>query len=351
MAGHIEKRRSGLMVILAVGLIVASLYSLSKGALTINLEQVIAILISKIGINTDIPFSDQEYAVIWIIRFPRVLLSLFVGSILAITGVAMQGLFRNPLADPSIIGISTGAALAAALVIVLGGAYTNLFIDTLGLSVLSSATFLGAVLSTLIIFRIAKEKRKTNVATMLLAGIALNALNGAVIGLLTYIANDEQLRDLTFWTLGSLGGASWIQVGIMAAATITTILLLMSGSKSFNALSLGEQEAMYVGTHVEHLKWMVILATGLAIGCTVAFCGVIGFVGLVVPHILRLLGGANHHFLLPASAIGGALLLCVADTISRTIAAPAEIPIGIITSLAGAPVFIYLLYRQRYVNH
>jgi iron complex transport system permease protein len=198
-----------------------------------------------------------------------------------------------------------------------------------------------------LIFALAREKRKTNVVTMLLAGISINALAGAATGLLTYLADDAQLRSLTFWTLGSLGGTTWKAVIFMSVATGLSLLILLRLHKSFNALALGEAEAIHLGVSVEALKKWVIFATALAVGVSVAFCGMIGFVGLVVPHIMRLWVGAEHRYLLPASALGGGLLLCWADTLSRTWAAPAEIPIGVITALVGAPVFLFLLFKQR----
>ncbi|MFT5617697.1 MAG: iron complex transport system permease protein, partial [Arenicella sp.] len=247
--------------------------------------------------------------------------------------------------DPSIVGISAGAALFASLTIVLGGSFFSA--TWLGVSALSFASFTGAVLATILVFTISQEKRGTNVSTMLLAGIAINSLAGACMGVLTYLADDAQLRSLTFWTLGSLGGSNWLSVTILALVTVSSVIFLSRLYKPFNALALGEREAVNLGISVEKLKIQVVAFTALSIGSAVAFCGMIGFVGLVVPHILRLFGGSDHRFLLPASALGGALLLGLADTASRTVASPAELPIGIITSLVGAPIFLWLIYRKR----
>ena len=340
-------RTSFILLTLGLSLPLLALLACGMGAAEVSPGEILAIVGHRLGLVEAEGFAAQQEAIVWVIRLPRVLMSLLVGASLALCGTAMQGLFRNPLADPSLIGVSAGAALAAALVIVLIGPLLAEVEALLGLPVLPLATFAGAVGSTVLIFGLAREKRRTNVATMLLAGIAINALAGAGTGLLTYLADDAQLRSLTFWTLGSLGGANWSQTGWMAVATLLSLALLLPVAKSFNALSLGETEARHLGIPVEALKRRVIVATGLAVGASVAFCGLIGFVGLVVPHVLRLAGGAQHRYLLPASALGGAILLCAADTLARTLVPPAEIPIGIVTAMVGAPVFLGLLFQQR----
>lgn len=332
-----------LVVLVPLSVVLAS----GIGAVSISPGEWFAIVAHHIAPDGPSVADPQKDAVLWAIRLPRVLMSALVGASLAISGTAMQGLFRNPLADPSIIGISAGAALSAAIVIVLAASISYSWYNFPGLSTLSLATFAGAVLTSILIFRIAREKRKTNVATMLLAGIAITALAGSFTGLLTYVADEAQLRSLTFWTLGSMGGSTWMSTGITLVATAIGVFGLLTLSKPLNALTLGEQEAKHIGIPVEKLKTLVLALTALLVGCSVAFCGMIGFVGLVVPHILRLLGGPDHRFLLPASALGGALLLSWADTVSRIIAAPAEIPIGIITALVGAPVFLFLLFKQK----
>lgn len=291
---------------------------------------------------------DTQALVLGNIRLPRILLSMVIGSILALTGAAIQGLFRNPLADPSIIGVSGGAALFAAIYIVLQDKIfltsQNLWQHPFGMMFF---TFAGALCITFLIFSLSHMASKTNVSLMLLAGIAVNALSGAFIGLLIYIADDVQLRSFTFWTLGSLAGAGW---GALAWATMALALVLiffLPLYKSLNLLSLGEQEVQYLGISIRRLKIRLIFITAIGIGVSVALCGFIGFVGLVVPHILRLLVGSDHRFLLPATALGGALLLMIADTFSRVIAAPAEVPIGLVTSLLGAPVFLLALFKQK----
>lgn len=319
---------------------------LTIGTVPVGFSDIFGIIVSKVGFwfDSSSPPALSE-AIIWDIRLPRILLGLFVGACLGISGAVMQALFRNPLADPSIVGISAGAALFAALSILLGSAFSVL--QFFGVWLLSIAAFLGALLATLIVFAISKEKTGISVATMLLAGIALNALAGAGTGLVVYAANDLQLRTLIFWTLGSLSSAGWPIVGILSVVMLLAFFFLGRFHKAFNALALGEAEALNLGISVEKLKWQVIFFTALSVGASVAFCGIIGFVGLVVPHILRLLGGSDYRYLLPASACGGALLLSLADAASRTWAAPTELPIGIITALFGAPVFLWLIYQSK----
>ncbi len=336
-----------ILLLLGLSLPLGVMLACGLGAAAVPPGDIVGILAHRLGLDAGTAFAPEHEAIVWVIRLPRVLMSLLVGASLALCGTAMQGLFRNPLADPSLIGVSAGAALAAALVIVLGGPGLVEGQTGIKLPVLPVATFCGAVVSIGVIFGLARDKRRTQVATMLLAGIAINALAGAGVGLLTYLADDAQLRSLTFWTLGSLGGAQWEQMSWMALATLVTLLLLLSQAKAFNALSLGETEAQHLGIPVEVLKRRVIVATGLAVGTSVAFCGLIGFVGLVVPHLLRLAGGAQHRYLLPAAALGGGLLLMAADTLARTLVPPAEVPIGIVTSLVGAPVFLFLLFQQK----
>lgn len=327
------------------GALILSLVVCSQiGAVSVSLSDVLDILQMKLGLGNEIPVSEPIW---WGIRVPRVLFSVLVGASLAICGAAMQGLFRNPLADPSIIGISGGAALAAALgIVVLSGfSWFNAAIGSY--SLLSILTFSGAVLVAAIIFRISRTRGRISVPTMLLAGIALNAIASAVIGLLTFMADEAQLRTLTFWTLGSMSGSGWNHLILLVLASGATISGLIPLGKSLNALALGEEQAEYLGVSTSKLKNRILLLTSLSVGISVAFCGMIGFVGLVVPHILRSLGFADHRLLLPLSALGGGILLCWADTLARKVVAPVELPIGIITACIGAPVFLTLIIQQK----
>tara|TARA_B100000780_G_scaffold278942_1_gene254522 strand:+ start:1227 stop:2267 length:1041 start_codon:yes stop_codon:yes gene_type:complete len=334
-----------ILITLLIGLVISLLLTSGFGAVKIGITEIFNILIDKFGCSA--PQVNQRLEAIWFsIRLPRVLLSALIGGSLSLAGSTMQGLFRNPLADPSVIGISSGAAMFAAMTIVW---LVPLVGDSefLGFSLLSITTFIGAALAAIFIFNIARYKGKTLVSTMLLAGIAINAIAGSVIGLLQFLATDLQLRDLTFWTLGSLAGASYTVVGIIAVVLIICIILIIPEYKSFNALTLGEHEAKLLGINTEKLKTKVIVLSALVVGVSVAFTGIIAFVGLVVPHIMRMIGGNDHRYVLPASLMGGALLLNITDTIARTTFAPVEIPIGVITSLIGAPLFLALLIHSK----
>jgi iron complex transport system permease protein len=327
----------GIIVLLAVGI----------GAVSITPQQVVSILLDETGIPTGIEFAERQRAVLMVIRLPRVVLGVLIGAALAVSGAAIQGLFRNPLADPGLIGISSGSALAAALTIVLGNGLLSGVVALLGDLALPLAAFSGGLLTTLLIYRLATSGGRTQVATMLLAGIAINAIAGAGIGLMTFIANDDQLRDITFWSLGSLGRASWPNIGAMLPLVLIALLPLLMLSRPLNALLLGEAEAGHLGVDVQRIKTLVVLAVALAVGAGVAVAGIIGFVGLVVPHLLRLMAGPDHRIVLPGAALLGAALLVGTDLLARTIAVPAEVPIGIMTALVGGPFFLWLLLRDR----
>lgn len=336
--------------LLALLLVIVILLAVGIGAVTIYPDQVVSILLKQIGIETAIPFEARQESVLMVIRLPRVVMGLLIGTSLAISGASIQGLFRNPLADPGLIGISSGAALAAALMIVLGTTVLSGVTALLGNLALPTAAFVGGVIATLIIYRLATLGGRTSVPTMLLAGIAINALCGAAIGLLTFIATDDQLRDITFWSLGSLGRASWGVIASLLPFTLLTLLPLPFLARSLNAMLLGEAEAGHLGVSVERVKVAVILLVALSVGAGVAAAGVIGFVGLVVPHLIRLTLGPDHRLLLPASALLGASILVGADLLARTVAVPAEVPIGIVTALVGGPFFLWLLMRDRRIS-
>ena len=284
----------------------------------------------------------QEQAVLSAIRLPRVLLAMIVGAALAVSGAALQGLFRNPLADPGLIGISSGAALAVALTIVSIGPLPGI----LGLYSLSIAAFIGGLLTSMVIFRFAGLTGASSVTYILLAGIAINALASAGTGFLAYLSDDQELRALTFWTMGSLGGALWPGVLICASLVIPATCMLYRNAQRLNILLLGESEARHLGVDSARLKRNIIICAAISVGAAVAVSGIIGFVGLVIPHLIRLTLGPDHRLLIPASALLGAIMLIMADTVSRTLLAPAEIPVGIFTSLIGGPFFLWLLVKQ-----
>ncbi|GGD59538.1 FecCD family ABC transporter permease [Lacimicrobium alkaliphilum] len=290
--------------------------------------------------------SDLHIDVVTQIRLPRLLLALIVGCVLAQSGTATQTLCRNPLADPGLIGISAGAAVAALLVISVG--------SQLGLQGpfwISSGAFLGALGTTLLVYKLAGSAGQTSVATLILAGVALNALAFAIIGLLSYFADDDALRLMTYWQMGSLAGASWQELPFGVVCMGVSGLLLFVRRRAINALLLGERQAGYLGVDTHRLKREIIVLVALSVGGAVALTGIISFVGLVIPHISRLLVGADIKRLMPMSMLLGAAVLGFADWLARMLVAPAELPIGIITALVGAPFFLYLLIRQKRQYH
>ncbi len=285
--------------------------------------------------------------VLYRIRIPRLLLGILVGAGLAICGTVMQGLFRNPMADPGLLGVSSGAALGAVLIIVLGVNWFGALLHTMGSWLLPMMAFLGGLTSIVVVFVLSKTHGRADVPTMLLAGIAVNAIAGALIGLLSYIADDVQLRDLIFWSLGSLEITNWRKLTVGMLCTLPAVIAMPFYANALNANLLGENEARHLGLKVEQVKKHLIVMTALVVGVCVSLSGIVGFVGLVVPHLLRIIIGPDHRLLLPASALFGACLLVAADMIARTIVAPAEIPIGIITAILGGPFFLWLLIRYQ----
>jgi iron complex transport system permease protein len=259
----------------------------------------------------------------------------------------MQGLFRNPLADPALVGVSSGAALAAAITIVIGDKALPAALLAYQSAALPLAAFLGALATTTVLYRFATREGRTSIATFLLGGLAVAALANAGIGLLVFLADDRQLRDVTFWMLGSLGGATWPKVAAVAPFLPLTLIVVPFLARGLDLLVLGEAEAFHGGVPVEWLKRATIVLVAAATGAAVSVSGVIGFVGIVVPHLLRLAIGPAHRLLMPAALMLGAALMVVADTFARVLAAPAELPIGIITAIIGAPFFLVLLMRQR----
>jgi iron complex transport system permease protein len=335
--GH--SRHTVILAILSMLAAVAVIASLGVGASEIPPGTVLRTLLHTADA------SPRDAAIVLHLRLPRTLLGFGLGAALAVSGALMQGLFRNPLADPGLIGVSAGGAMAAVAVIVLG--VPALLAGTVGPFVLPLAAFAGSLCTTLMIQRIASDDGRTDVSTLLLAGIAINAVAGAVTGFLIFGSDDRQLRDITFWSMGSLGGATWTTVLGLAPFAVGAVFAASRWAGVLDALLLGEREAGLLGFDVEPAKRRIVVATAAAVGAGVAAAGVIGFVGLVVPHLVRLMAGAGHRLLLPASALlGGTLMLC-ADMLARTVVIPAELPIGLVTALLGGPFFLWLLIRQR----
>ncbi|SDT87068.1 FecCD family ABC transporter permease [Halopseudomonas salegens] len=333
-----------IMGLLGLLLMLAIVLSLALGAVAIHPLDTLRALASLLGLGD---VAADTRLIIEHIRLPRTLMGVLVGATLALTGAVMQGLFRNPLADPGLIGVSSGAALGAALVIVLGGwLFSGLpsgwqpYTTVLG-------AFIGGVATTLLVYRLGRNAQGTSVASMLLAGIAIAAISGAFIGLLSYIADDAMLRTLTFWNMGSLGGATYERLGMLALCCGLVWWRLPRQARALNALLLGESEARHLGINVERVKRELVLLTALGVGACVAATGLIGFIGLVVPHLVRLMLGADHRRVIPAAMLLGGALLLLADVVARLVIAPAELPIGILTALLGAPFFLLLLMNAQ----
>ena len=330
-----------LFAALIVAVAVAFVLGVGHGAVPIGPGQVVGILAKRLtGHDFGIAFDERQDLVMWTIRLPRVILSLGIGAALGLSGAALQGVFRNPLADPALIGVSAGAAVGAVGSIVLG-------FTALGIWSTPIAAFVGAVITTGLVFRAAYKNGRVEVITLVLCGVGVNALAFSGVGLLTSIATDAQLRNVSFWQLGSVGGATWEFVGAVAPFIGVALVLLPTYARRLDLFVLGEREARHLGVKVERTRLEVIVLAAMSAGAAVAVAGILGFVGLVVPHAIRLVHGPSHRTLLPASALGGATVLTIADLIARTAVVPREIPLGVMTSIIGAPVFLLLLRRTR----
>ena len=318
---------------------VVALLSLTVGTVSISWVEALRAVVGSSSTN-------QIDTILFDIRLPRILLAIFVGAVLATTGAVMQGLFRNPLADPSLIGVSSGASVGASLMIVTAGGFIQGG-ALVGISLVSIGAFVGGFTATLLVYRLATSGMGTSVTTMLLAGIAIGALAGALNSLLSYFSDNDMLRQISLWQMGNLSGASWLKVSIMGVVTILLMGLFPRDSRALNALLLGESEARHLGINVQRVKRRLIVLTALGVGVSVAVAGLVGFVGLIMPHIIRLMIGPDHRWLIPASGLAGAILLVVADSLARVVVIPAELPTGILTAILGAPFFVALLLQQR----
>jgi len=322
---------SSLILLLIVLLVISMLLSLFSGDMSLSAWDLLAGL------------SPQQSLILWEIRLPRTLMTAIVGAGLAISGVALQALFRNPLAEPGLIGVSSSAAFGAVLVIVLGGVVWQ----DVSVWQMSLSAFIAAALSTALLYSIATRNGHTDVALMLLAGVAFNAVAGALTQLLITFSDDSQLRSVLFWMMGSFANLSWASVGIVLSLVLVSLVGLWRLVKPMNAFVLGENVCIQMGYEPKWFKWQVMGFSALMVGAAVSVVGVIGFVGLVVPHIMRLLIGSDHRLVLPLSALAGAILLVVADLFARQILYPAELPIGLLMALLGGPFFLMLLLNKR----
>ncbi|WBU54445.1 iron ABC transporter permease [Paracoccus sp. SCSIO 75233] len=334
-------RTALIATLLAVFFVVTFLATIAIGPVSLNLSELAAALSSRFsGAELD---ADQALnaAVVWDLRLARSVTAIIVGASLATCGAAMQGLFGNPLADPGIVGVSSGASLGAIAVIVLQ-------ISAFGIWTLPIGAFAAGVATTFLIYGLARPGREgADSSRLLLVGIAVNAIGGAFAGYLTYLATADQLQTLTFWSMGSLSSAKWLTVGITIIPAIAGIALLMAWARPLDLLALGERQARHLGVDVKGLRRKLIFVTALLVAAAVSFNGTIGFVGLVVPHIFRLLIGPGHLKLIPFSAVGGGLLVMLADLAARTMDPPNEVPIGVIMGSLGGPFFLWMIWRGK----
>jgi len=339
-------RSTLVMAGLWIGLAAVVLAGIAIGPARIAPLQVAAILSERIGLILPVEHTSAQAAILMNIRLPRVMLGLLVGAALGMGGAALQGLFRNPLADPGLLGISSGAALGAVTVIVLGTAWLGRFAVGMTGILMPLAAFLGGLAATMAVYAISRRHGRIERGAMLLAGVAVNASAGSMTGLLVYLSDSEQLKSLTFWLMGSLGGADWSAVWAAAPLTVLPLLLLPRLARALNAMLLGDAVAGHLGFDANRVSRLSVVLVTASVGAAVAVSGVIGFIGLVAPHLIRLIAGPDHRMVMPGAALGGAILLVGADIFARTVAAPADLPIGVVTGALGGPFFIWLLLRR-----
>ncbi len=334
------RRRPLLLTIgLAVALVVAIILSAMIGQVAVSPTGVIGSLLRAAHIATPWASSDPlTEATLWIVRFPRITLAILVGAALAVAGAIMQAIFGNPLADPGLVGVSSGAAVGAAIAIVIG---------VLGSGATGAFAFVGGLAATLLVYAVSRSGGRTQVVTLILTGVAVNAVAGAALASLLFFANTASREQIVFWQLGSLNGTLWSEVAVAAPVVIVGCVVAVVLARRYDLLALGERSARHLGVNVEALRLGSIVLVALLTGAAVAFCGIIAFVGLVAPHAVRMLIGPRHRPLLVASSLAGALIVVVADLLARTLLTAADLPIGIFTSLVGGPFFFALLLRQR----
>jgi iron complex transport system permease protein len=336
---------SSIYLTLSLLLVVAIVLSAGTGAVYLSFREISALIAHKaFGSGIVNPVHEGLF---FQIRLPRTILCLFVGAALSVSGALMQSLFRNPIVEPGLVGTSAGSALGAALFIVLGSNSFFSHLSFMGELLMPVCAFLGGLVATVIVYYFSASLNRVNISVMILAGIAVNAIANGATGFLAYIARDPQARSITFWNLGSFAGANWTAVAFAGASTIVGFFLSLRFAKSLNALQLGDTEAGYLGVNTERLKISIILINTLLVSIATSLVGIIAFVGLIIPHLLRLMKGSDNRYLIIGSALLGAIVLCITDMVCRVVIAPAEMPIGIITAFIGAPVFLWLLNRMK----
>jgi len=344
----VSRRAKGLTLslVLAIVLVAGVLLSSIIGQLAITPAEVLGSVLRALGIQNSLAPEDPIIeSTLWVVRFPRIVMALAVGAALAVAGSVMQAIFGNPLAEPGVVGVSSGAALGAAAAIVLGANVA--VVAAFGSWATAVFAFVGGLLATLLVYFMSRANGRTEVVTLLLTGIAINAFAGAGLAFLLFVGDSASREQIVFWQLGSLNGSRWQEVGLVIGVTVAGLIVAAILARRYDLLALGERNARHLGINVEALRIGSIVLVALLTGVAVAFCGIIAFVGLVVPHIIRMAIGPSHRALILASAVGGGVLLVFADLLARTIVIGADLPIGMLTSLVGGPFFFYLLAKQR----
>lgn len=333
--------RIGLLGGLSLALLVAVVLAAGHGQLDIPASEVLGSILHKIGLDVGpLPTHPQGEATLWDVRFPRVVMAALAGACLATAGALMQGVFGNPLAEPGVVGVSAGAAVAAATVIVFGLSFAGTWTVAL-------CAFVGGLITTMLVYVMSRDGGRTEVVTLVLTGIAINAVASAGLAFLMFLGDTQAREEIVFWQLGSLNGSRWQYVGVVAPMAAVGLVAAFLLAPKLDLLALGDRAARHVGVDVERLRMTTIVVVAVLTAAAVAFCGIISFVGLVVPHLIRLLAGPGHRLLVPASALGGAVLLVLADLWARTLIAYADLPIGMLTALVGGPFFFWLIRRAR----
>ncbi len=333
--------RIGLLGGLTIALLVALVFAAGHGQLDVPPSEVLGSLMHKIGLDIGpVPHHPQGENTLWQVRFPRVVMAALAGACLATAGALMQGVFGNPLAEPGVVGVSAGAAVAAATAIV----FELTFAGTWTVAI---CAFIGGLITTTLVYVMSRDGGRTEVVTLVLTGIAINAMTSAGLAFLMFLGDTQAREEIVFWTLGSLNGSRWEYVGVVLPMAVVGIAAAMYLAPKLDLLALGDRAARHVGVDVERLRMSTIVVVAVLTAAAVAFCGIISFIGLIVPHLIRMVAGPGHRLLVPASALGGAVLLVLADLWARTLVAYADLPIGMLTALVGGPFFFWLIRRAR----
>ena len=333
--------RIGLLGGLTIALLVALVFAAGHGQLDVPPSEVLGSLMHRIGLDIGpMPHHPQGENTLWQVRFPRVVMAALAGACLATAGALMQGVFGNPLAEPGVVGVSAGAAVAAATAIV----FELTFAGTWTVAI---CAFIGGLVTTTLVYVMSRDGGRTEVVTLVLTGIAINAMTSAGLAFLMFLGDTQAREEIVFWTLGSLNGSRWQYVGVVFPMAVVGIAAAMYLAPKLDLLALGDRAARHVGVDVERLRMSTIVVVAVLTAAAVAFCGIISFIGLIVPHLIRMVAGPGHRLLVPASALGGAVLLVLADLWARTLVAYADLPIGMLTALVGGPFFFWLIRRAR----